>query len=76
MGKVFRALLLIAGAIILVLALTNPGMKRFKESSTSDMGDEQRVSDYLIFSIYQRGEHSPDNTVKYIGVLLNFYRLK
>ena len=50
-------------------------MKKFKETSNGDMGYEQRISEYLIFSVYQRLEGASNTPVKYVGVLLNFYKL-
>ena len=62
-------------ALIILLAISNPGMKKFKETSNGDMGYEQRISEYLIFSVYQRLEGASNTPVKYVGVLLNFYKL-
>jgi hypothetical protein len=66
--------------IVLILALTNPSMKSFKEFGGGIFNkNEQRVKNYLIFSVYQRDEFSGIHTlsaegVQYIGILLNFYR--
>jgi len=66
--------------IILFLVITNPGMKSFKDFLDKKMVNQRRVSNYLIFSVYQCDEPYNEwngsydyRSKKYIGIVLNFY---
>jgi hypothetical protein len=82
MKNVLKVVLITIGFITALLIVTNPGMQRFKDFGNENTGDEQRLTNYFLFSVYQRGEDSYEygkfyshNTVKYVGILLNFYQL-
>lgn len=67
--KAIKTLLIVLGAILLLLIITNPGIKRFKDfkGETSYRG-LKRTSNWLILSFY---EDSNGNT--YLGMVLNFF---
>ena len=60
-------LLKVALGLFVILIFTNPSMKQFKEYTGGDTG--RRTSNWLIFSIYQRGDHS------YFAIFNNFYEM-
>lgn len=60
--------------IIVILVITNPTLKNFKEFNpigfNDEQGDYRRSKNYLIFSIYEKANK------KYLGILKNFFELK
>lgn len=58
-------------AVILLLILTNPGVKRFKEFMGQDSyAGLERTRNWLIFSIYEK------RGGKYVGIFLNFITIE
>lgn len=75
--------------ILVFLWLTNPSYAKFKEfgaeiSTTYRKAVYKRTSNYIIFSIYQKQiivtdrytELEVEKTENYIGILMNFYKMK
>lgn len=71
-------------AILLLLIVTNPSMKAFKEYIGRPQRIDERItrkSNFLIFSIYTDDQNGDDfNGVqgyhsKFVGVLGNFFRI-
>ena len=80
---------IVIGVIIAFLWLTNPSYARFKEfgadvSTTYRKVIFKRTSNFIIFSIYHKqiiisdGGWTPNvkSEEKYIGLLMNFYKIK
>lgn len=56
--------------ILLILIISNPGIKRFKEhEGYSSYSGLKRSQNWIIFSIYERSNK------RYLGILLNFFEL-
>lgn len=66
-------LLIVFGAIVLVLLITNPTLKDFQESGHNYNSSTYtlREANYLLFSKYRCERHGGGKT--YWGVLKNFY---
>ena len=64
-----KKLLIIAGAILLLFIITNPGIKRFKEfTGHSSYGGLRRTGNFIVFSVYKIESINE----YYAGVFLNF----
>ncbi len=66
-----KRILIVFAVILLLLIITNPSVKRFKDfiGSNSSKG-LRRTSNWVLFSYYK------DNTDdKYFGILLNFFHI-
>jgi len=82
--KIKRVTLIIIGAVLLFLIITNPSMKRFREFNDSSY-TQRRVSNYIIFSVYETtidryiGGSGTNQYVgitdKYVGIAYNFFKI-
>lgn len=79
MKKISKAILSILIAIIVVLVLTNPAPKAFREYlGVNSSAKVRRTSNWLIFSIYTTSNTSYKyySDEKYFGIFSNFFRLQ
>ena len=79
MKKLTKTILWVLAAIIVVLALTNPNPKSFREYlGVSNSSHVKRTGNWLIFSIYTipNTSYKYYGDEKYLGIFLNFFRLQ
>lgn len=86
--KIDYKILYISLGVLLILILLNPSYTSFKEYTTDVNTTRKRmicrrISNYLIFSVYQsqivvwdEGEYVYEPSKKYIGIWMNFYPVK
>jgi hypothetical protein len=71
MKKKIKPIWIIIFSIIIILAITNPGTKRFKDYiGTSTYAGLSRQQNWILFSIYI---YRQKNT-RYIGIFMNFFQ--
>lgn len=89
-SAIIRSLALIVIACLFIFILTNPTYSKFKEF-TPDFSNREhyvlrtRIHNYLIFSVYEKSivRYDDENysqsfisSEKYLGIFLNFYKIK
>lgn len=78
--KFFKYLLITLSCIIVILVITNPSIKTFKEFSGNTDTMITRESNFLIFSIFAEKEYATDEkygSKKYfLGIALNFFKVR
>lgn len=73
--RFLRRLKTIVAVIIIVLIITNPSVKDFKDYiGTSSYSGLSRKQNWLIFSVYEYDYHNY-STSRYIAVFMNFFRI-
>ncbi|WP_255157529.1 hypothetical protein [Ferruginibacter sp. HRS2-29] len=66
----FKYLKSALAVLLIVLLITNPGVKRFKDfSGDSSYSDFKRTQNWFLFSIYEDYDHT-----EYIGILFNSFK--
>ena len=61
-------------AVLVILIVTNPGIKSFKETETTIGSDSQyKLHNFFIFSTYRTYYHN--GFFDYIGILGNFFEI-
>ena len=77
--KIKTKIFVVAIALIFLLAITKPGMQKFKNFDPENDVYKQ-TKDYLIFSVYESSYYDQNeykwHSASYVGILLNFYKLE
>lgn len=70
MAKYKKLSLITAASLCLLLAFTNPGIKRYKEFQGDEDISVKREQNWLLYSIYKDYDGK-----RYLGILMNFFEI-
>jgi hypothetical protein len=66
-----KKILIGLGIAIVILMISNPSLKEFKEYSPLQSYNAKRTRNWIIFSIYEN-----NNGKRYFGIFKNFFELE
>lgn len=63
--------------VLLILAITNPSPKRYREFLGEGSSYQvKRIRNWIIFSIYDNNEYFNANRKKHFAIFMNFFRIE